>query len=211
MEPTIRLEQIKKTYQMGNTLIHASRGVDLTVENGEMLAIMGASGSGKSTLLNIIVCLDKPTEGAYYLEGQNVAQMNKAQLAMVRNQKIGFVFQRFNLLGRMTVRANVQLPMVYAGVAKKNMEAKAKEVLSLVGLANYMDHFPNQMSGGQQQRVSIARALVNEPSIILADEPTGALDSKTRNNRLCSKLFFGECSLQKSIRLFLSLGFRFND
>lgn len=159
--------------------MHAVRGIDLTVPEGEMLAIMGASGSGKSTLLNIIGCLDKPTEGAYYLEDQNVLQLDKKQLASIRNKKLGFVFQGFNLLGRSTVKANVQLPMIYAGVEKSEMEDRASEALGWVGLSAYLNHLPSQMSGGQQQRVAIARALVNNPSMILADEPTGALDSRT--------------------------------
>ncbi|MCG9969996.1 ABC transporter ATP-binding protein, partial [Pelotomaculum terephthalicicum JT] len=155
------------------------RGIDLTVTQGEMVAIMGSSGSGKSTLLNIIGCLDKPTEGAYYLDGENVSGLDKNKLAAVRNKRIGFVFQGFNLLGRMTVQANIQLPMIYAGTDKGEMAARAEEALSWVGLAKYLGHYPNQMSGGQQQRVAIARALVNNPSLLLADEPTGALDSKT--------------------------------
>lgn len=179
MKTTIKLEGIKKVYQLGGTLIHAARGIDLTVPEGEMLAIMGASGSGKSTLLNIIGCLDKPTEGAYYLEGQDVSQLSKTELASIRNKKLGFVFQGFNLLGRSTVKANVQLPMIYAGVEKSKMEDRAREALGWVGLSAYLNHLPSQMSGGQQQRVAIARALVNNPSMILADEPTGALDSRT--------------------------------
>ena len=179
MKTTIKLEGIKKIYKLGGNLIHAVRGVDLTVPEGEMLAIMGASGSGKSTLLNIIGCLDKPSEGAYYLEGQDVSQLSKIQLAAIRNKKLGFVFQGFNLLGRSTVKANVQLPMIYAGAGKSEMEDRAREALGWVGLSAYLNHLPSRMSGGQQQRVAIARALVNNPSMILADEPTGALDSKT--------------------------------
>jgi len=175
----LKLENIRKVYDMGETQVYALRGIDLTVTQGEMVAIMGSSGSGKSTLLNIIGCLDKPTEGAYYLDGDNVSELDKNRLAAVRNKKIGFVFQGFNLLGRMTVQANVQLPMLYAGVEKKDMSARAKEALNWVGLSKYLSHYPNQMSGGQQQRVAIARALVNNPSLLLADEPTGALDSKT--------------------------------
>jgi putative ABC transport system ATP-binding protein len=176
---TIRLEGIKKVYKLGETLIHAVRGIDLIVPEGEMMAIMGSSGSGKSTLLNIIGCLDRPTEGAYYLEGQDVSKLNKKQLAAIRNKNLGFVFQGFNLLGRSTVKANVQLPMIYAGIEKSEMEERVKEALGWVGLSAYLNHLPSQMSGGQQQRVAIARALVNNPSMILADEPTGALDSKT--------------------------------
>ncbi len=179
MKTTIKLEGIKKVYKLGGTLIHAARGIDLIVPEGEMLAIMGASGSGKSTLLNIIGCLDRPTEGAYYLEGQDVSKLSKQQLASIRNKKLGFVFQGFNLLGRSTVKANVQLPMIYAGVEKSEMADRAREALGWVGLSAYLNHLPSQMSGGQQQRVAIARALVNNPSMILADEPTGALDSRT--------------------------------
>ncbi|SFG41109.1 putative ABC transport system ATP-binding protein [Desulfotomaculum arcticum] len=179
MKTIIKLEGIKKVYQLGGTLIHAARGIGLTVREGEMVAIMGASGSGKSTLLNIIGCLDRPTEGAYYLDGQDVSQLDKKQLAAIRNKKLGFVFQGFNLLGRSTVKANVQLPMIYAGVEKGEMEDRAREALGWVGLSAYLDHLPSQMSGGQQQRVAIARALVNNPAMVLADEPTGALDSRT--------------------------------
>jgi putative ABC transport system ATP-binding protein len=144
-----------------------------------MVAIMGSSGSGKSTLLNLIGCLDRPTEGTYFLDGENVSDLDKDQLAHIRNKRIGFVFQGFNLLGRVSVMANMQLPLVYAGVGKKEMEDRVKEALDWVGLSQYINHYPNQMSGGQQQRVAIARALVNNPSLILADEPTGALDSRT--------------------------------
>lgn len=175
----IVMENIKKVYKMGATELHALKGVSLTVHNGEMVAIMGSSGSGKSTLLNIMGCLDKPTAGTYHLDGDNVSQLNKDQLAAIRNKRIGFVFQGFNLLGNVSVLANIQLPMIYAGVDKKEMINKAKEALDWVGLSKYINHNPGQMSGGQQQRVAIARALVNSPSLILADEPTGALDSKT--------------------------------
>lgn len=175
----IEIKQIKKVYSMGALQVKALRGIDLTINQGEMVAIMGSSGSGKSTLLNIIGCLDRPTEGAYYLDGENVAELDKDRLAAVRNQKIGFVFQGFNLLKRVTVRANIQLPMLYAGTDKETMAARVEETLNWVGLTSYADHYPNQMSGGQQQRVAIARALVNNPPLILADEPTGALDSRT--------------------------------
>jgi len=175
----IWLENIKKIYKMGETQVPALRGISLAIQEGEMVAIMGSSGSGKSTLLNILGCLDRPTEGAYYLDGENVSQLGKNQLAAIRNKRIGFVFQGFNLLGRMSVLANVQLPLFYAGVGKKEMADRAKEALEWVGLSKYLHHYPGQMSGGQQQRVAIARALVNNPSLILADEPTGALDSKT--------------------------------
>ncbi len=175
----IVMENIKKVYKMGETELHALRGISLTVQNGEMVAIMGASGSGKSTLLNIIGCLDKPTGGTYYLDDEDVSQLNKDQLAAIRSKRIGFIFQGFNLLGNVSVMANTQLPMIYAGVGKTEMTKRAKEALDWVGLSEYINHHPGQMSGGQQQRVAIARSLVNNPSLILADEPTGALDSKT--------------------------------
>ena len=175
----IIMEDIRKTYDMGETKVFALRGVSLTIQEGEMVAIMGSSGSGKSTLLNLIGCLDRPTGGTYFLDGENVSDLDKDQLAHIRNKRIGFVFQGFNLLGRVSVMANMQLPLIYAGVGKKEMEERVKEALDWVGLSQYIDHYPNQMSGGQQQRVAIARALVNKPSLILADEPTGALDSRT--------------------------------
>ncbi|RKO65778.1 ABC transporter ATP-binding protein [Desulfofundulus salinus] len=175
----IMLENIKKVYNMGETQVFALKGISLTIQEGEMVAIMGPSGSGKSTLLNILGCLDRPTGGTYYLGGEDVSRLNKNQLALVRNKRIGFVFQSFNLLGRFPVLANVQLPLVYAGVGKKEMADRAKEALDWVGMSKYAHHFPGQLSGGQQQRVAIARALVNNPSLILADEPTGALDSRT--------------------------------
>jgi len=173
------LENVKKIYQLGETRVFALKGINLTIREGEMVAVMGSSGSGKSTLLNIMGCLDRPTEGIYYLGGENVSQLAKSRLARIRNERIGFVFQGFNLLGRATVLANVQLPLIYAGAGKKEMAEMAKEALAWVGLSDYLEHYPSQMSGGQQQRVAIARALVNNPSLILADEPTGALDSKT--------------------------------
>lgn len=175
----IILENIKKVYNMGETKIFALKSISLTIQEGEMVAIMGSSGSGKSSLLNILGCLDRPTGGTYYLDGENVSQLDKNQLAVIRNKRLGFVFQGFNLLGRVSVLANIQLPMVYAGTGKKEMADRAKEALEWVGLSKYLYHYPSQMSGGQQQRVAIARALVNNPSLILADEPTGALDSKT--------------------------------
>lgn len=175
----IVMENIKKIYEMGETQVFALRGVSLTVQEGEMVAIMGASGSGKSTLLNLIGCLDRPTEGAYYLDGENVSDLDKDQLAKIRNKRLGFVFQGFNLLGKVSVRDNVMLPLVYAGTPKSEIEDRVKESLAWVGLSQYINHYPGQMSGGQQQRVAIARALVNAPSLVLADEPTGALDSRT--------------------------------
>ncbi len=175
----IVMENIKKIYEMGETQVFALRGVSLTVQEGEMVAIMGASGSGKSTLLNLIGCLDRPTEGAYYLDGENVSDLDKDQLAKIRNKRLGFVFQGFNLLGKVSVRDNVMLPLVYAGTLKSEIEERVKESLAWVGLSQYINHYPGQMSGGQQQRVAIARALVNTPSLVLADEPTGALDSRT--------------------------------
>jgi putative ABC transport system ATP-binding protein len=175
----VRLDQVIKIYTMGESDIYALNNVSLSISPGDMVAILGTSGSGKSTLLNIMGCLDKPTKGAYYLDGQDVSVMDKNRLAAIRNKKLGFIFQGFNLLGRVNALDNIQLPLVYAGMAKKEMEERAREVLSWVGLSRYAQHYPNQMSGGQQQRVAIARALVNSPSLILADEPTGALDSRT--------------------------------
>lgn len=175
----IRLEGISKVYGMGETLIHALAGVDLSIEQGEYCAIMGASGSGKSTMMNLIGCLDRPTKGAYYLDGENVAELTKTDLARIRNLKLGFVFQQFHLLPQLTALENVMLPMVYANVPPTERLKRATDALVRVGLENRLQNKPTQLSGGQQQRVAIARSIVNEPLLLLADEPTGALDSHT--------------------------------
>ena len=178
-DPVIRLEKLNRRYRMGTDYIDALGSVDLTVDRGDYLAIMGPSGSGKSTLMNIIGCLDTPTGGAYWLNGKSVSAMNEKQLARIRNTEIGFVFQTFNLLPRMTALANVEVPLIYAGMKRRERDERAKEALETVGLADRMLHRPSEMSGGQRQRVAIARALVTNPSIVLADEPTGNLDSST--------------------------------
>ncbi|MDR3589300.1 MAG: ABC transporter ATP-binding protein [Negativicutes bacterium] len=178
---TIVLKDITKTYVMGDNIVHALAGVDLEIAEGELTAIMGPSGSGKSTLMNILGCLDRPSTGSYRLDGQEVARLGDDELALTRNKKIGFVFQNFNLLARMSALQNVALPMVYAGVDKKTRMDNALRALTMVGLAERKDHRPNELSGGQKQRVAIARALVNDPAIVMADEPTGNLDTKSGN------------------------------
>ena len=178
---TIALRDVTKTYSMGDNVVHALAGVTLDITAGELTAIMGPSGSGKSTLMNILGCLDRPTSGSYSLDGQEVATLGDDQLAITRNKKIGFVFQNFNLLARMSALQNVALPMVYAGVDKKIRLEHALHALTMVGLQDRKDHRPNELSGGQRQRVAIARALVNDPAILMADEPTGNLDTKSGN------------------------------
>ncbi|EGQ8394143.1 ABC transporter ATP-binding protein [Vibrio cholerae] len=177
--PLVELQQICKHYTSGQNVVKALDGVDLTIRHGEFLAILGPSGSGKSTLMNVLGCLDKPIAGRYQLDGHPVDSLSTQQLAAIRNQKIGFVFQSFNLLEYASALDNVALPLVYAGVKAKDRRRRATELLTRVGLADRLDHKPNQLSGGQKQRVAIARALINQPQILLADEPTGALDSKS--------------------------------
>lgn len=175
----IDLSDIRKVYRLGAVSVPVLNGISFRVEEGEFVSIMGPSGSGKSTFMNIIGCLDQPTSGAYLLAGEDMGKLSEPKLAKVRNKRVGFVFQSFNLLPRITAQANVELPLIYAGVGSKNRKRRAKEMLEKMGLGHRLSHHPNELSGGERQRVAIARALVNEPSVILADEPTGNLDSRS--------------------------------
>ena len=179
MSTLIELKDIMKTYVMGDNVVHALNHVDVTIDYDEFTSIMGASGSGKSTMMNILGCLDRPTSGEYFLDGKEIAGYNDDELAHTRNAKIGFVFQNFNLLSKLTAQANVALPLIYAGVSEEERMERAKRALEAVGLGDRLDHKPMEMSGGQRQRVAIARALINDPPVIMADEPTGNLDTKS--------------------------------
>lgn len=179
MSHLITFEDVCKIYQMGETTIHAADHISLDIDEGEFVSIVGHSGSGKSTCMNIIGCLDVPTSGRYELDGRDVGQLTTDELAVIRNQKLGFIFQQYNLLPKLTVRENVEVPLMYAGVSRQERRKRAIECLEQVGLGDKLNHLPSQLSGGQQQRVSIARAVVGKPAVLLADEPTGALDSKT--------------------------------
>lgn len=179
MSHLITFDDVSKIYHMGDTTINAADHISLHIDEGEFVAIVGHSGSGKSTCMNIIGCLDVPTSGRYELDGRDVGQMNADELAIIRNQKLGFIFQQYNLLPKLSVRENVEVPLMYAGLSRQERRKRATESLQQVGLSDKLDHLPSQLSGGQQQRVSIARAIVGKPAVLLADEPTGALDSKT--------------------------------